>query len=167
VTLTRNVWQSKGLYNGAIGTVQGLLFNENIRPPSQSICALIEFDDYGGPAMMPQNPRLVPIIPETVPFDLRSGKSKSRCQLPLALGWTVTVHKSQGLTLKRVLLGLGSSDFATGISYVGCSRVRSYRDLAFAKGFAWARLESINNGKGVQAIRTEIECLSSLINDTP
>ena len=163
--LTRNVWQAKGLYNGAIGTVRGLLFNENIRPPSQPICVLVEFDKYCGPAMTLQNRDLVPIVPETVAFDPRCGKSGSRRQLPLVIGWAVTIHKSQGLTLKRAILGLGSREFASGISYVGSSRVRSYRDLAFDKSFVWARLESINEARGVQAIRMEIERLTSLINN--
>ena len=161
--LTRNVWQPKGLYNDAIGTVRGLLFNENICPPSQPICILIEFDDYCGPTMTPQNRNLVPIVPETVPFDPRYGKSGSQRQLPLVLGWAVTIHKSQGLMLKRAVLGLGSKEFASGISYVGCSHVRSYSDLAFDKSFVWARLESINEARGVQAIRMEIERLTSLI----
>src|SRR5579859_908433 len=161
--LTRNVSQAKGLYNGTIGTVQGLLFNENIRPLSQPICVLIEFDDYCGPAMIPENRNLVPIVPETVAFDPHCGKSGSRHQLPLVLGWAVTIHKSQGLTLKHAVLGLGSREFASGISYVGCSRVRSYRDLAFEKSFVWARLESINEARGVQAIRMELERLTRLI----
>ena len=115
--------------------------------------------------MTPQNTNLVSIVPETVAFDSRCGKSGSRRQLPLVLGWAVTIHKSQGLTLKRAVLGLGSREFASGISYVGCSRVRSYRDLAFDKSFVWARLESINEARGVQAIRMEIERLTSLINN--
>ena len=161
--LTVNVWQAKGLYNGAIGTVRGLLFNENICPPSQPICVLVEVDDYCGPAMTPQNRNLVSIVPKTVAVDPHCGKSGSRHQLPLVLGWAVTIHKSQGLTLKRAVLGLGSREFASGISYVGCSRVRSYRDLAFDKSFVWARLENINEARGVQAIRMEIERLTSLI----
>ena len=94
--LTRNVWQAKGLYNGAIGTVRGLLFNENIRPLFQPICVLVAFDEYCGPAMTPQDEKIVPIVPETVSFDPHSGKTGSRRQLPLVLGWAVTIHKSQG-----------------------------------------------------------------------
>ena len=48
--LTKNVWQSKGLYNGALGTVRGLVFQANISPPSLPACILVEFDEYEGPS---------------------------------------------------------------------------------------------------------------------
>ncbi|KAJ7639676.1 hypothetical protein DFH06DRAFT_1001747, partial [Mycena polygramma] len=48
------------------------------------------------------------------------GKNMSRTQLPLRLAWAVTVHKSQGLTLMKVKLGLGKKEFATGLTFVGC-----------------------------------------------
>ena len=49
--LTKNVWQSKGLYNGALGTVRRIVFGDDVRPPSQPICVLIEFDDYCDPSV--------------------------------------------------------------------------------------------------------------------
>src|SRR5271169_384096 len=102
--LTKNIWQSKGLYNGSLGTVQGLVFRENTAPPSQPYCILIEFDEYQGPSAV-NNPghRIVPIVAETIQFDTRCGKeSGSRVQFPLVLGWAITIHKAQGLTLKRI-----------------------------------------------------------------
>ena len=105
--LTKNVWQSKGLYNGALGTVQGIVFGDDVRPPNQPICVLIEFDDYCGPSLIPQR-TIVPIVSETIAFDSQCGKTGSRQQLPLVLGWAMTIHKSQGLTLNHVVLGIGN-----------------------------------------------------------
>ena len=116
--LTKNVWASKGLYNGALGTVRGLVFRENVEPSSQPRCILDEFDDYRGPSAVPGH-NLVPIVPETAQFDPRSGKSGTRQQVPFVLGWAITIHKSQGLTLKKAVLGIGSRE-TCGITYVGC-----------------------------------------------
>jgi len=113
--------------------------------------------------MIPQYDKLVPIVPETVQFDPRCGKTGSRQQLPLVLGWAITIHKSQGLTLNRVVLGIGSRELSFGITYVGCSRVKSYTGLAFHMSFAWERLEKINNAKRMHAVRDEIARLHGLL----
>jgi len=160
--LTKNVWQSKGLYNGALGTVKGLMFRDGVSPPHQPYCILVEFDDYQGPAIVEDSPKLVPIVTETVQFDSQCGKSGSRQQMPLVLGWAITVHKSQGSTLKTVVLGIGSNEYQSGLTYVGCSRVKSWEGLAFQRSFAWERMEKINQNVGLIKIRAEIERLIGL-----
>ncbi|SAM02760.1 hypothetical protein [Absidia glauca] len=64
-------------------------------------------------------------ITRTVPMS-----SYSRCQFPLTLGWALTIHKVQGLTLDKVSLYL-SSFFAPGLLYVALTRVRRLEDLTF------------------------------------
>ena len=39
-------------------------------------------------------------------------------QFPIKLGWAVTIHKAQGLTLESCSIDLGSGAFATGQTYV-------------------------------------------------
>jgi len=158
--LTKNIWQMKGLYNGALGTVRGFVFADNTRPPVQPRCILVEFDDYQGPSVIP-GINLVPIVTETIAFDGRCGKSVSRQQFPLMLGWAITIHKSQGLTLKQAVLGVGPVERQLGLTNVG-SRVKSYEGLAFVKSFPWERLEKINTHAGVRMVRQECERLSSL-----
>lgn len=161
--LTKNMWQSKGLYNGALGTVKALVYREgNQVSGSLPICVLVEFDEYTGPSIDPIR-KIVPIAPETGPFDPRTGKTGSRIQLPLILGWAISIHKSQGLTLNKAILGIGDRESHHGITYVGCSRVKSYKGLAFDKSFAWERMEKINKSKALDAVKAELQRCQQLI----
>ena len=50
-------------------------------------------------------------------------------QFPIRLGWAVTIHKSQGLTLESCSVDLGSGAFATGQAYVALSRCKNLNSL--------------------------------------
>ena len=54
-------------------------------------------------------------------------------QVPLVVGYAITIHKSQGLTLEDVRLDLGRGTFAPGQLYVALSRATSVEGLSFAR----------------------------------
>lgn len=142
VMLTRNLWTKAGLCNGAMGTVRDIIFAENHRPPMLPIAVIVQFDqeDYIGPSFCEDIPNCVPIYPVTSCSS--ADIALERQQLPLKLAWSITIHKSQGLTLKKAWVDLGHSEKVAGLTYVALSRVRRLSDLVL-QPMSFDRLHSL------------------------
>lgn len=54
-------------------------------------------------------------------------------QIPLKLGWAVSIHKSQGMTLDNVAIDVGTGCFSHGQAYVALSRIKDLRNLSFVR----------------------------------
>lgn len=70
----------------------------------------------------------------------------SRLQVPLKLHWASTIHKSQGLTLEKVVVH-SAYEFTGGLLYTAFSRVRSINDvqvLDFNKKHVCKRNQELN-----------------------
>jgi len=72
------------------------------------IAVIVHFDSYSGPTFPDGT---VPIIPLRCCLS-PSGGQCSRLQLLLKLAWAVTSHKSQGLTLHKVVINVGKKEFS-------------------------------------------------------
>jgi len=85
------------------------------------------------------NGKIFKVQPETwenvrYKYDENEGKIVSEVigtytQFPLILAWSVTIHKSQGLTFDKVNIDLGRGTFASGQLYVALSRCRTFGGL--------------------------------------
>src|ERR1700683_4377032 len=120
VMLTRNLWTSKGLVNGAQGVVKKIWFYQGSNACSHlPAVVFVQFDGYSGPetpAWEGISPSWVPIVPAVARWETKTGKQLTHTQLPLMMAWGITIHKSQGLTLEKVVVELGDKEFSPGLS---------------------------------------------------
>ena len=158
VMLTSNLWVDVGLVNGAMGPVQDICYRTG-GPPDLPIAVMVHFDSYSGPTFHNDT---VPITPLRRSWS-SSGVQCSRLQLPLKLAWAVTIHKSQGLTLDKVVIDVGKREFSTGLTFVACSRVRQLQDLLFSPPFPFQRLASLANSRRLKERQEEDERLLMLL----
>ena len=54
-------------------------------------------------------------------------------QFPITLGWAVTIHKSQGMTIEELNIDLGNGAFAFGQTYVALSRCKTLKGITLLK----------------------------------
>jgi len=136
VMLTNNVDVSDGLVNGAVGTVHGFIADDN-----QKIKFLmIKFDDEkvglqrkSESLHQHEYPQCIAISHAEVSFPIARGRRHvmmTRKQFPITLCWASTVHKVQGKTLSRIVVGMDNgSRWSAGQAYVAFSRVTTLSGL--------------------------------------
>jgi len=121
-----------------IGWAPGADVNKD--PP---LVVMVGFDGYDGPGFLDENGeelrdsndrKVIPILRVTQEFMLGSTQC-SRVQFPLTIAYAITVHKAQGITLKRVVTKIAAREFASGLNYVAYSRVTSLQGLMFEEPF--------------------------------
>ena len=142
VMLTKNLWTDAGLCNGSMGTVKDIIYKDGDSPPALQLQIVVQSDNnYIGPSCCDDTSNCVPIPPVTSISD-SLGSSYERQQYPLRLSWSITIDKSQGLTLNKAWIDLGKSEKVAGPAYVALSRVHKLDDLVI-EPMTFERLKSI------------------------
>lgn len=118
------VWNSRdqGLFNGQMGTVTAIKGAEDDKGTVEVL-----FEGQHSPIIIGYNTweNSKYQLTESGDVEAVADSAYMFTQLPLRLGYAVTVHKSQGLTFDRVNLNFGYGAFAHGQLYVAASRCRS------------------------------------------
>ena len=135
VMLISNLWVDTGLVNEAMGTIHDICYSTG-GPPDLPLAVMVKFDHYSAPTFHGQG--TVPIIPIGRTW-FKSGYQCSRLQLSLRLAWAVTIHKSQGLTIDKLVVVIGKREFSPGL--------RNIKDLLLSPPFPIQRLTSIGNSR--------------------
>jgi hypothetical protein len=78
------------------------------------------------------------------------------------MAWGITIHKSQGLTLEKVVVDLGAKDFSAGLSFVAISQAETLQGLAFCTHFAHACLKKPKKTDSMLMFNKDNECCNQL-----
>lgn len=125
VMMIRNHYIKSGVINGSIGIV-------------------LDFTSKGMPIVEFENQTILQIQPSDWEYNefnpmTRQPETKATLkQLPLIHAWSITVHKSQGMSIDAILCDLGRL-FEQGQGYVALSRVKSLSGL-FIKSFDFSQI---------------------------
>eukprot|EP00938_MAST-03A_sp_MAST-3A-sp1_P002664 g2664.t1 len=114
VMLVRSIAPNEGLFNGARGVVTKFIGE------GERCVPVVRFAGIDRDRVISREVWQVRVGDRVV---------ATRTQIPLALAWALSVHKSQGMTLNRAVLNL-SKVFEPGQFYVALSRVRSLSGLS-------------------------------------
>lgn len=125
VMMIRNQYIKHGVSNGSIGVVRGF---------SMKGWPEVEFENNVVLKIQPSTWEYIEMDPKTLQPDT---KAYIR-QLPLIYAWSITVHKSQGMSIDSILCDLGRL-FEHGQGYVALSRAKSLSGL-YMKSFDFSRV---------------------------
>ncbi|XP_043275424.1 ATP-dependent DNA helicase PIF7-like [Venturia canescens] len=116
VMLRRNIDVTIGLVNGTIGEVV-------------SVSESLDGSTIKGVTIKLTNGMQYDIERVSVKFEVIDGVYVTRRQFPLCVSYAISFHKSQGLSLKYVVMDCANTIFSCGQIYVGLSRVTSLEGL--------------------------------------
>ena len=135
----------------------------NKGPPSLPAFVLVKFPKYTGPSFHPKEAKIVPIVPVLRKWH-DSRVEHNRTMLPITPSYAITIHKSQGQTLNKVILNLWRSEFASGLTYTAISRATKLENIAFYPEFpTYARFSEIFSKKRFKEWLDEEERLRKLV----
>jgi hypothetical protein len=138
----RNIMPELGLYNSSMGEVVDIVYNNNESPNTGHLprYVLIRLPAYKGPPFLPDDPKIVPIVPLTRICPTHC------CQqtfLPLKICFAKTIHTFQGSNagpvapgqqpnpIQKLVIDIGTRQFEgnnPGLSYTAFGRATQLGD---------------------------------------
>ena len=82
-----------------------------------------------------------------------------RIMLPIVPSYAITIHNSQGQTLKNIILNLGNREYAPGLTYTALSRTTHLNRIVFDPMPPLHRFTQIFNSKKFKNRKLEEERL--------
>jgi hypothetical protein len=150
VMLRHNLSVTDGLVNGSLGTVHSIIWPKSLKnkiridvtsmeeaaeknqlPP----IVLVKFDNLPPhvESFLPDEPHVIPIPPQKQKIRCETGLSVTRHMTPLIQADCVTIHKSQGQSVKNLVCVLNRMQRSRGLFYVAASRATSSKGLFLVK----------------------------------
>ena len=151
-----NLWTKAGVTNGLRGDLYDLICVKDPweEVPAVALLKVLRSDVRGLPEFLPRitsawpNHTLVP-VPVLERQWMVGSVEYSRRQLPLRGAFAITVHKSQGMTILKVILDPGANERQAGILFTGLSRVPSLQQIALSNPMDLTRLNAVFKSRTV------------------
>lgn len=133
--LTTNLWIQLGLVNGSLGEVLHIVYINASKSLNLPLYVVVHFDNYHGPPWNQDDPKSIPITPISL------GNHR---QISLSMAWSITIHKSQGLTLPKETINIGKTE-RQGLTFTTISRVKSLKGLRIEPPFSFDQYSRMKN----------------------
>lgn len=171
ILVSQNFDVEGGIVNGSTGKLRKVRYSlndEGQRVLRSCIIEIIHSSDETLPNLLPHQ---IPIIEDSVELKFTHPNSKKTCritrtQVPVLPGFVITAHKSQGQTLEKIVVDLGSKWCrGTEKPYVMISRATSLQSLFILRPFNYSVICSHpSQDVRQEMVRLDILNLDTLIN---
>ena len=79
--------------------------------------------------------------------------------IPLSPAYAVTIHKSQGMSLDKVIIDLGDDEFCNGLTYVALSRCKTISNVALINFPKFTRIRDLQKTSNfMERLREDKKC---------